>query len=80
MQRRVRQVLVLTALVAAASAVPTTAWAAPPGGGNGHNCAGVVVSGSAGPGFGQVVSAAAHAQLVDNVGLADCGQTNRNNP
>lgn len=47
---------------------------------NGHNCAGAVVSESAGPGFGQAVSAAAHAQFVDNFGLANCGQDNRNNP
>lgn len=51
--------------------------ASPP---NGHNCAGVIVSQSAGPGFGHVVSDAAHQQLVDNFGLADCGQTNRKNP
>ncbi|GLZ50109.1 hypothetical protein Acsp06_62940 [Actinomycetospora sp. NBRC 106375] len=47
---------------------------------NGHNCAGSAVSGLAGPGFGGVVSGAAHEQAVDNFGLADCGQTNRNNP
>jgi hypothetical protein len=47
---------------------------------NEHNCAGAVVSQAASPAFGPVVAAAAQAQLVDNVGLADCGQTNRNNP
>ena len=47
---------------------------------NGHNCAGVVVSGLAGPGFGSDVATAAHGQVVDNFGLADCGQDNRNNP
>lgn len=47
---------------------------------NQHDCAGVVVSALAGPGFGSTVSAAAQEQLVDNLGLADCGQTNRNNP
>jgi hypothetical protein len=47
---------------------------------NEHNCAGAVVSQGAGPGFGTAVSAAAHLQSVDNFGLADCGQTNRNNP
>ena len=80
MQRRLRQVLVVTAVLAGAAAVPATAWAEPPGGSNGHNCAGTVVSGGAGPGFGQAVSGAAHAQQVDNFGLADCGQENRKNP
>ena len=43
-------------------------------------CAGSVVSRLAGPAFGPVVSGAAHAQLVDNFGFANCGQTNRDNP
>ena len=47
---------------------------------NGANCAGVVVSGAAGPGFGAQVSTAADAQLVDNFGLANCGQTSGQNP
>ena len=47
---------------------------------NDHNCAGVVVSSFAGPGFGQEVAALAHEQTVDNLGLANCGQTNRKNP
>lgn len=55
-----------------------TASAAPAG--TGHNCAGVVVSQAAGPGFGSTVSGAADQQLVDNLGLANCGQANRNNP
>lgn len=59
-------------------AAPAVASADPPPGG--HDCAGLVVSSLAGPGFGAAVSAAAHDQLVDNFGLADCGQTNRNNP
>ena len=45
-----------------------------------HNCAGSVVSQAASPEFGPVVAAAAEEQLVDNFGLADCGQINRNNP
>jgi hypothetical protein len=45
-----------------------------------HNCAGATVSGGAGPGFGQVVAGAAHAQLVDNFGLANCGRPPRQNP
>lgn len=48
--------------------------------GNGHNCAGAIVSSVAGPGFGEAVSAAAQAQVVDNFGFANCGQTDRNNP
>ena len=57
-----------------------SASADPPGGINGHNCAGVVVSSLAGPGFGQLVSAAAHQQQVDNFGLRNCGQANGKNP
>lgn len=69
----------LTVMIAGLSAATaTSASAAPPP--NGHDCAGDVVSSSAGPGFGAAVSDAAHAGLVDNFGLADCGQTNRNNP
>jgi hypothetical protein len=45
-----------------------------------HNCAGTVVSSLAGQGFGQAVSSLAHQQLVDNLGLADCGAPPRNNP
>ncbi len=47
---------------------------------NDHDCAGAVVSSAAAPGFGEGVAGAAQLQLVDNFGLADCGQTNRNNP
>ena len=78
MQRRLRRFLVITAVFAGAVAIPATAWADP--GPNDHNCAGAAVSGLAGPGFGQVVSSAAHQQSVDNFGLANCDQTNRNNP
>ena len=53
------------------------AWAGPA---DDHSCAGTTVSSLAGPGFGGGVSTAAQGQLVDNFGLADCGQTNRNNP
>ena len=38
------------------------------------------VSELVGPEFGEAVSAAAHAQVVDNFGLANCDQDNRNNP
>ena len=47
---------------------------------NDHNCAGTVVAALAGPDFGAAVAEAAHLQLVDNFGFANCGQTNRNNP
>ena len=45
-----------------------------------HNCAGAAVSQLAAPGFGSFVSGFAHQQAVDNFGLANCGQDNRNNP
>jgi len=57
-----------------------SASADPPEGINGHNCAGVVVSTLAGPGFGEIVSGAAHQQAVDNFGLRNCGQANGKNP
>jgi hypothetical protein len=56
----------------------STASAAPAP--NGHNCAGFAVSLGAGPAFGPFVSVAAHAQLVDNAGFANCDQDNRKNP
>jgi hypothetical protein len=34
----------------------------------------------AGPGFGSVVSGAAHLQLVDDLDLASCGELTRKNP
>jgi hypothetical protein len=74
-----RRTLIAAATIASAAALSTTAATADPPR-NGHNCAGLVVSDSAGPGFGLAVSAAAHQQLVDNFGLANCGQDNRNNP
>jgi hypothetical protein len=61
----------LGAAVGGAAAEPTL---------NDNNCAGFVVSQGAGPGFGSVVSGAAHLQLVDNFGLASCGGLPRNNP
>jgi len=63
--------LLLGSGMGVASAAPTV---------NEHNCAGTVVSQAADPAFGPVVSGAAHEQFVDNFGLADCGQTDRNNP
>jgi hypothetical protein len=70
---------ILTAVIVAAAvtAAPAGAEVPPP---NGHNCAGVLVSGVAGPGFGVIVSTAAHFQAVDNFGLANCGQPPRKNP
>lgn len=61
------------------AATAGTSSASPPAP-NGHNCAGSVVSTSAGPGFGTAVSTAAQLQLVDNFGLANCGQPPRRNP
>ena len=69
--------LLITAFAFAAS---TGTASADPAAINGHNCAGAVVSSVAAPGLGAVVSALADAQVVDNIGLADCGQDNRNNP
>ena len=48
--------------------------------GDTHNCAGVVTSSLAEPGFGQIVASFADLQLVDNFGLANCGDTSGNNP
>jgi hypothetical protein len=73
-----RKVILTVVVVAAAvTAAPAGADGPPP---NDHNCAGVLVSGVAGPVFGQIVSTAAHFQAVDNFGLANCGQPPRNNP
>ena len=47
---------------------------------NANNCAGVVVSSLAGPGFGTQVATLAQLQVVDNLGLASCGGTPRQNP
>ena len=66
--------------LAAASVVATapSALAAPSP--NGHNCADTTVSSVAGPGFGPSVASTAAARAVDNLGLANCGQSPRNNP
>jgi hypothetical protein len=48
-----------------------------------HNCAGVFVSAAAstfGPVFGEAVTGLAHAQAVDNFGIANCGEPPRQNP
>jgi hypothetical protein len=74
MRRAAVAILTIAALGGAASraaAGPTQ---------NDHNCAGFNVSQGAGPGFGSVVSGAAHLQLVDNFGFANCGAPPRNNP
>ena len=47
---------------------------------NENNCAGAITSSLAAPGFGHLVASFAHAQLVDNFGLASCGDNPRNNP
>ena len=46
---------------------------------NQKNCAGVVTSDLASPGFGALVSSFAQLQLVDNFGLAACGEPPRRN-
>ena len=60
----------------------TTSYASPqrPTEVNDHNCAGAVVSSLAGPGFGAQVASLAQLQVVDNLGLANCGDTSRQNP
>ena len=75
-----KRLLAVLALTGALVSLPIGSASANPASINGHDCAGFVVSSLSGPGFGQAVSAAAHDQVVDNFGLADCGQTNRNNP
>ncbi len=47
---------------------------------NDHNCSGTVVSSLAAPEFGPLVVSGAQAQLIDNFGLANCGQPPRSNP
>ena len=75
MRRAAVAILTIAALGAA-----TGGAAAGPAADEPHNCAGAMVSQLAGPGFGSVVSSAAHLQLVDNFGLANCGAPPRNNP
>jgi hypothetical protein len=74
--KRVWAVVGCAGLLLVSGATVASAAPAP----NEHNCAGVVVSQLAGPDFGPAVSTAAQEQVVDNFGLADCGQTNRGNP
>jgi hypothetical protein len=69
-------VAILTIAAFGAATVGAAAGPTP----NDHNCAGAVVSQLAGPGFGSLVSSAAHQQLVDNFGFANCGAPPRNNP
>jgi hypothetical protein len=72
--------LLVLAVCASMLAVGSGTATADPSAINGSNCAGVAVSGLAAPGFGQFVSGFAQAGLVDNFGLADCGQPPRRNP
>jgi hypothetical protein len=69
----------LTGAIALVLSATGTAAADPPTF-NGHNCAGAIVSELAGPGFGEAVAGAAHEQVVDNFGFANCGQPPRQNP
>ena len=75
-----RKCLTLLLTAGALMGLTATSASADPGAINGHDCAGAIVSSLTPPGIGPLVSQLAHAQLVDNIGLADCGQTNRNNP
>jgi hypothetical protein len=77
---RSRAVLAVVAMlfVTTTGAVVAQEQGADPG--DDHNCAGEAVSSLAGAGFGQLVSTLAQLQVVDNLGLADCGQEHRNNP
>jgi hypothetical protein len=72
--------LTVAALVGTALVLGAGPASADPSAVNGHNCAGAVVSTVAGPGFGATVAEAAQAQVVDNLGLANCGQPPRRNP
>jgi hypothetical protein len=71
--------LAVTALAAAAVVLGGAPASADPSTPTGHNCAGFAVSGVAGPGFGADVASAAQLQVVDNLGLANCGQPPRQN-
>ncbi|SMO96654.1 hypothetical protein SAMN06273567_11056 [Geodermatophilus aquaeductus] len=66
--------------LAAATVLATApaALAAPPP--TGHNCAGTFVTEVASPKFGPAVAALAKEQGVDDLGLANCGLTPRNDP
>jgi hypothetical protein len=51
--------------------------------GTDNNCAGAASSAGAqalGAGFGSLVSGFAQEQFVDNLGLANCGETSGQNP
>jgi hypothetical protein len=75
MRRAAVAILTIAALGAAAGGAAAGTPSDDP-----HNCAGAMVSQLAEPGFGSVVSGAAHQQLVDNFGFANCGETPRKNP
>jgi hypothetical protein len=75
--RRFITILFMLSILFSGIAGPALAQPTP---GPSHNCAGAVTSSLAGPGFGQLVAGFAHLQLVDNFGLANCGNTSGNNP
>jgi len=72
----IRRSMVGALIAAAVVLAPTRAGAQ----GEEHNCAGAVTSSLAGPGFGAAVSFFAQLQAVDNFGLANCGETEGQNP
>ena len=77
-----KRLFVLT-VVAALLLVPVQSALAEGPTPNGHNCAGVTVKGNnqnwPGP-MGPIVAEYAHLQLIDNLGLANCGDANGSNP
>ena len=77
---KVKRLIVSSVVAGCLVGISAQSASADPAVPNGDNCAGVFVSGAAAPGFGAQVSTTAHAQLVDNFGLANCGQTSGQNP
>jgi hypothetical protein len=79
--RTVRRLLVV-ATTAGAAAVLSAGPAVAAGDSADHDCAGsfVRVAATEIPRVGQVVADSAHLQVVDNTGLANCGQPPRRNP
>lgn len=76
-----RKLIIAASLASSLLLAPTAAVADTPG--DDHNCAGQASSAGGqeyGSGFGQAVAFHANQQLVDNFGLANCGDAPRQNP